>query len=227
MADVKLGNNYAPLDLGSLAKADKKTFAPVIPNQKGTPTVTNHVHVKKEEAKITSKEGQANKNLTFVDGAKQAAATKEIKIDGIKLAENSHGTTYYPVDGDMEGGPKAKYKSIELEPHTLDNYLANPKAKDAYVAIAVDEHLIHEGKLNWGDKIRIPEMEKKLGVSPIIFKAIDTGAAFTGGYYDSKNKFHPSKKYTQKGLSAIDICAKNDGKFHNKSFGSLTLIKVN
>lgn len=146
--------------------------------------------------------------------------------NGTVISTNVKATTYSPdPDSAMEGGDSAKFSKESLSKHTLEKYIKDPK-KAGFVAIAIDEHMIKEGKIKPGDEIRIPELEKKFNKSPIIFKAIDTGAAFTGGHYDSKGGFHASKKYHAKGLTGFDICTDVGGKIFGNSFSNVTMVKV-
>jgi 3D (Asp-Asp-Asp) domain-containing protein len=80
----------------------------------------------------------------------------------------------------MEGG----FQDRKGKPlHTLQDYLAG---KAPYVSVAMDSK-----SFPYGQKLRIPELEKKYG-RPIEFRVVDTGGAFKG-----------------KGTSRIDICTAN------------------
>lgn len=137
------------------------------------------------------------------------------------------GTGYYPHNSKMEGG----YKDMMGKPlHTLQDFL---DGKAPYVSVALDkdmyEHVIKRGrenyrktgkskykkyltlepKIKYGDTFRIPELEKKYG-RKIIFKAVDTGGAFTG-----------------KNFSRIDIATRSAKHSHDATVnGSLTLVKT-
>lgn len=92
------------------------------------------------------------------------------------------GTGYYPDSSALEGGYVDK-KGAKL--CTLQDFLAG---KAPYVSIALDNNLYKSGQVKYGDTFRIPELEQKYG-KQIIFKAVDTGGAFTG-----------------KGFGRVDIC---------------------
>jgi hypothetical protein len=111
-------------------------------------------------------------------------------------------TGYYPYNNKMEGGFKDK---IGKPLHTLQDFL---DGSAPYVSIAIDKKLYNNGTVKYGDNFRIPEMEAKYG-KKIIFKAVDTGGAFT-----------------DKGFSRIDICTDNQKCSLDKLVNSkLTLIK--
>ncbi|MFN8575630.1 MAG: hypothetical protein U0354_02115 [Candidatus Sericytochromatia bacterium] len=204
-------------------------------NQSNTDSKT----IQNTQQSLEKKENKLLQSLTLstTDVSKMGKSIANINIsetntnnNEITLATNVKGTTYYPDPNDsktsMEGGIGAAFApKADLREHTIEAYLKDPdKAK--FVAIAIDAHLIRSGKISPEDEIRIPEIEKRLGKSPIIFKAIDTGSAFTGGKF-VKDKFIPNKKYKPKGFSAIDICSNKGGKFNNFTFPEkLTLLKI-
>ena len=113
------------------------------------------------------------------------------------------GTGYYPDSSAMEGGYVDK-KGAKL--CTLQDFLAG---KAPYVSIALDNNLYKNGQVKYGDTFRIPELEQKYG-KQIIFKAVDTGGAFTG-----------------KGFGRVDICtASKKDSMDSTVNGNLTLIKT-
>lgn len=139
----------------------------------------------------------------------------------------ARGTGYYPFNNRMEGG----YKDMKSQPlHTLQDFL---NGKAAYVSIALDkdlyEHVILAGRekyrktgdprykkyltlqpqVRYGDTFRIPELDAKYG-RPIVFKAVDTGGAFTG-----------------KGFGRVDICTASSKDSRDATInGKLTLVKL-
>ncbi len=113
------------------------------------------------------------------------------------------GTGYYPANSRMEGGFVDK-RGKKLR--TLQDFL---DGKSDYVSIALDKKLYRSGAVRYGDRFRIPELEKKYG-RPIEFRAVDTGGAFTN-----------------KGFSRVDICTKNRRHSLDSTVnGRLTLVKV-
>lgn len=142
-------------------------------------------------------------------------------------AHSATGTGYYPHNNRMEGGFK-DMKGARL--NTLQDFLAG---KAPYVSIALDqnmyEHVIQarrneyrktgnpklkkyltmKPQVRYGDTFRIPELEQKYG-RQIVFKAVDTGGAFTG-----------------KGFSRVDIANKTRKDTYDKTInGKLTLVKA-
>ncbi|MGV8121514.1 MAG: hypothetical protein AB2L14_17280 [Candidatus Xenobiia bacterium LiM19] len=101
---------------------------------------------------------------------------------GWQVKGKAKGSGYYPNNSAMEGGFK-DMKGKKL--HTLQDFL---NGKAPYVSMAMDKNLYKKGIVKYGDKFRIPELEKKYG-RPIIFRAVDTGGAFTN-----------------KGFNRVDIC---------------------
>ncbi len=113
------------------------------------------------------------------------------------------GTGYYPANTKMEGGFKDK---IGKPLRTLQDFL---DGKASYVSIALDKNLYKSGKIKYGDTFRIPELEAKYG-RKIIFKAVDTGGAFTN-----------------KGFSRVDVCTRSKTHSLDPTInGKLTLIKT-
>ncbi len=113
------------------------------------------------------------------------------------------GTGYYPANNRMEGGFVDK-RDTPLR--TLQDYL---DGKASYVSIALDKNLYKNGQVKYGDTFRIPELEKKYG-RKIIFKAVDTGGAFTN-----------------KGFGRVDICTRSEKHSLDATVnGKLTLIKT-
>ncbi len=113
------------------------------------------------------------------------------------------GTGYYPANSKMEGGFNDK---VGKPLRTLQDFL---DGKSSYVSIALDKNLYKSGQIKYGDSFRIPELEAKHG-RKIVFKAVDTGGAFTN-----------------KGFSRVDICTRS--KQHSLEptvNGKLTLIKT-
>lgn len=158
-----------------------------------------------EDKVTTSKQGKAIKELSLdLDSSKVEKVTQNnSKIEG-KIVGHPKATGYYPHNSKMEGGFKDK---IGKPLHTLQDFL---DGSASYVSIAIDKTLYKNGTVKYGDSFRIPEMEKKYG-KKIIFKAVDTGGAFTG-----------------KGFGRIDICTENKSHSLDKTVNSkLTLIKVN
>lgn len=115
----------------------------------------------------------------------------------------AEGTGYYPANNAMEGGTN-DMKGKKL--NTLQDFLSG---KAPYVSIALDKNLYSKGVVKYGDTFRIPELEKKYG-KPIIFKAVDTGGAFTN-----------------KGFGRVDICTGSEKDSEDSGVnGSLTLMKA-
>lgn len=120
-----------------------------------------------------------------------------------KVMGVARGTGYYPANNAMEGGFKDK-KGAPL--HTLQDFL---DGKAPYVSIAIDKRLYSHGTVQYGDSFRIPELEARYG-RPIVFKAVDTGGAFTG-----------------KGFGRVDICTRSSAHSHDPAInGQLTLIRA-
>ena len=113
------------------------------------------------------------------------------------------GTGYYPHDDPQEGGFVDKQKTPLA---TLQDYL---EGKVSYVSIALDANLYTNGKIDYGDTFRIPEIEAKYG-RPIVFKAVDCGGAFL-----------------DKGYHKVDICTRTEeDTFEETINGKLTLIRT-
>jgi hypothetical protein len=113
------------------------------------------------------------------------------------------GTGYYPANSKMEGGFVDK---VGKPLRTLQDYL---DGKADYVSIALDKNLYKSGKIKYGDTFRIPELEAKYG-RKIVFKAVDTGGAFTN-----------------KGFGRVDICTRSAKHSVEPTVnGKLTLIKT-
>lgn len=113
------------------------------------------------------------------------------------------GTGYYPANTLMEGGFKDKTGRPLC---TLQDFL---DGKASYVSIALDKNLYKKGQIKYGDTFRIPELEAKYG-RKIIFKAVDTGGAFTN-----------------KGFSRVDVCTRSKKHSLDPTLnGKLTLIKT-
>lgn len=93
----------------------------------------------------------------------------------------AQGSGYFPASSKMEGGFKDR-RGNKL--NTLQEFL---DGKADYVSVAMDKNLA----IDYGTKLRIPELEQKYG-KPIEFRVVDTGGAF-------KNK----------GYTRIDICVKD------------------
>ena len=130
------------------------------------------------------------------------AASGSLPIQGQKMGV-AKGTGYYPDNSPMEGGYVDK-KGAKL--CTLQDFL---NGKAPYVSIALDNNLYKSGQVKYGDTFRIPELEAKYG-KQIIFKAVDTGGAFTG-----------------KGFGRVDICtASKKDSYDSTVNGNLTLIKT-
>ncbi len=120
-----------------------------------------------------------------------------------KVVGTAKGTGYYPYNNKMEGG---YFDKIGKKLNTLQDFL---NGKSDYVSIALDKNLYKKGVIKYGDKFRIPELEKKYG-RKIEFRAVDTGGAFT------------NKKF-----SRIDICTGSKKDSLDKVVnGKLTLIKM-
>lgn len=121
-----------------------------------------------------------------------------------KVMGTAEGTGYYPHNSRLEGGYVDK---IGKKLNTLQDFLSG---KASYVSIALDKNLYKKGVIKYGDKFRIPELEKKYG-RQIEFRAVDTGGAFT------------NKKFNR-----VDICTRSEKDSLDKTVnGKLTLIKTN
>jgi len=136
------------------------------------------------------------------DGQKAAGHVNRTGQGGGQVAGKTRGSGYYPHNSAMEGG----YKDMRGKKlHTLQDFL---KGKSPYVSIALDKNLYKKGSVKYGDTFRIPELEKKYG-RPIVFKAVDTGGAFTN-----------------KGFSRVDICCGSRKDTLDKTInGKLTLVR--
>lgn len=125
---------------------------------------------------------------------------------------DARGTGYFPDSSAMEGGFVDK-QGKKLQ--TLNDYVSarqqhpnDPSKWPPYVSIALDKRLYQNGTVKYGEKFRIPELEKKFGM-PIEFRAVDTGGAFTG-----------------KGFSRVDICTSSRKNSLDPTVnGHLTLVK--
>ncbi len=120
-----------------------------------------------------------------------------------RVAGIAQGTGYHPANTRMEGG----YVDAQGRPlGTLQDYL---DGRADYVSIALDRRLYERGAVRYGDRFRIPELERRYG-RPIEFRAVDTGGAFTG-----------------RGFSRVDVCTRSahDG-LDDGVNGRLTLVKV-
>lgn len=164
-------------------------------------TTTNHKsHDSEPSNSKISNLFSRDKNSTSEVSNKNSVQNNS-KIQG-EVVGNPKATGYYPHNSKMEGGFKDK---IGKPLHTLQDFL---DGSAPYVSIAIDKNLYKNGTVKYGDNFRIPEMEAKYG-KKIIFKAVDTGGAFTG-----------------KGFSRIDICTENKSHSLDKAVNSkLTLIK--
>lgn len=192
------------------------------------PEANNQINVKDQNS-VKLEKGSSVQSLLFVDGGKATQNAKLNKGDtwenGKVISVDVKGTTYKPADKKnikMEGGvwdmsfdnqkKDPKYRAQhDLRNHTMEKYLENP-SKAGYVAIALDKNLYNSKEVKYGDTFRIPELEKKLGKGPIIFKAVDTGGHFKG-----------------KGFKALDIAVEVGSKYeHDKDTNSskLTLVKI-
>ena len=106
------------------------------------------------------------------------------------------GSGYYPANSKMEGG----FKDRRDKPlRTLQQFLAG---QATYVSTAMDSNLA----IQYGTKVRIPELDQKYG-KQIEFRVVDTGGHF-------KNK----------GYTRIDICVKDrEASLEPTINGTLTL----
>ena len=115
------------------------------------------------------------------------------------MGAHSHqakGSGYFPAPSKMEGGFKDR-RGNKL--HTLQDFLAG---KADFVSVAMDSNL----PIDYGTKVRIPELEKKYG-KKIEFRVVDTGGDF-------KNK----------GFTRIDSCVKDRAASKEETInGNLTL----
>ena len=134
--------------------------------------------------------------------ATTASGTSTPNLGNGKVVGKANGSGYYPHNSRMEGG----YNDMKGKPLcTLQDYLAG---KVPYVSIALDQYL-YRGTIRYGDKFRIPELEKKYG-RKIEFRAVDCGGAFKW-----------------KGFSKVDICTGSKSDSYEKTLnGTLTLVKV-
>lgn len=133
-----------------------------------------------------------------VEAASPAAEEVPGKVQGV-----AKGTGYYPANSKMEGGFVDK---VGKPLRTLQDYL---DGKADYVSIALDKNLYKSGKIKYGDTFRIPELEAKYG-RKIVFKAVDTGGAFTN-----------------KGFGRVDVCTRSAKHSLDPTVnGKLTLIKT-
>lgn len=154
----------------------------------------------KQQAHNTNNKISENSENTTIKS--NQSFTNTIPANG-KIVGTPKATGYYPHNSKMEGGFKDK---IGKPLHTLQDFL---NGSASYVSIAIDKNLYKNGTVKYGDNFRIPEMEQKYG-KKIIFKAVDTGGAFTG-----------------KDFGRIDICTANERCSLDKTFNSkLTLIKA-
>ncbi|MBC7473856.1 MAG: hypothetical protein H7263_06155 [Candidatus Sericytochromatia bacterium] len=141
-------------------------------------------------------------------------AIPNINFDNIKasnIANHGHtskvvgtprATGYYPANSRLEGG------FVDKQGHKLYTLQQFLSGKAPYVSIALDKKLYANGKVHYGDKFSIPELEKKYG-KKIEFRAVDTGGAFTG-----------------KGFGRVDICTGSEHDSSEKTInGKITLIK--
>lgn len=146
-------------------------------------------------------EGTTPGGVSPLENAPSASAAPP--ISGGQEMGKAKGTGYYPDNSAMEGGYN-DMKGKKL--NTLQDVL---EGKAETVSIALDKNLYKSGKVKYGDKFRIPELEKKYG-RPIIFSAVDTGGAFTN-----------------KGFGRVDICTRSAQHASDSTVnGNLTLIKV-
>jgi hypothetical protein len=121
-----------------------------------------------------------------------APASSPTSAGSGRVVGDARGTGYFPSNDPIEGGFVDKHgKSLQ----TLNDYVTarqqhpnDPSKWPPYVSIALDKRLYANGVVKYGDKFRIPELERRFGM-PIEFRAVDTGGAFTG-----------------KGFSRVDIC---------------------
>jgi hypothetical protein len=140
--------------------------------------------------------------MQSADGQKAAGHANRTGQGSGQAAGKTRGSGYYPHNSAMEGG----YKDMRGKKlHTLQDFL---KGKSPYVSIALDKNLYKKGSVKYGDTFRIPELEKKYG-RPIVFKAVDTGGAFTN-----------------KGFSRVDICCGSRKDTLDKTInGKLSLVR--
>lgn len=127
----------------------------------------------------------------------------------------SRVSRYHPDPSEMEGGCTDR-KSLPL--FTLDQYLSG---RAPYVSIALDRRLYSRGKISYGDEFRIPELDTRyrdalgrVNREYIVFRAVDTGAGFTG-----------------KGFSRLDLCVTSKSyarryKNGGKSLGRVSLVQL-
>lgn len=128
--------------------------------------------------------------------------TSQGAADG-ELQGVADGTGYYPANNAMEGGFVDKQGRPLC---TLQDFL---EGKSDYVSIALDKNLYKNGSIEYGDTFRIPELEAKYG-RQIVFKAVDTGGAFTN-----------------KGFGRVDICTRSEAHSLEPTLnGRLSLIKT-
>ncbi len=182
---------------------------------------TNHTHshhqTNKTESHHSSVSLASPDNLfnSLMAMNTSANAIPNINFDNIKasnsFANHAHtgkvvgtprGTGYYPANNRLEGG------FVDKQGHKLYTLQQFLSGKAPYVSVALDKKLYANGKVHYGDKFSIPELEKKYG-KKIEFRAVDTGGAFTN-----------------KGFGRIDICTGSQHDSLEKTInGKLTLIK--
>lgn len=146
-------------------------------------------------------------------------------VDTPLNSKASVGTGYYPHNSKMEGGyhdmlgkplrtlqdfldGKAEYVSIALDKNMYEHYIKAQRQKFAKTGQnKYHKYMDMQPQVKYGDIFRIPELEKKYG-KVIIFKAVDTGGAFT-----------------DKGFSRVDIATRSNHHAKDRTInGPLTLV---
>lgn len=146
-------------------------------------------------------------------------------VDAPVSGKASVGTGYYPHNSKLEGGyhdmlgkplrtlqdfldGKAEYVSIALDKNMYEHYIkAQRKKFEKTGREKYRKYMDMQPQVKYGDTFRIPELEKKYG-KVIIFKAVDTGGAFT-----------------DKGFSRVDIATRSNRHAKDSTInGPLTLL---
>lgn len=226
-----------PVKPSASGKTQTKGQAPAAPTKSGKSTPAVNLQTPQDLFKPAPAKGKSATSISLVDAQPSAKTSAPAKVASTGKATaapiapgtvvgNPKGTGYFPHNNKMEGG----HHDMQGKPlKTIQDFL---EGKSSYVSVALDkdmyEHIVAKGRkdyertgkekfkkyqtiepqIKYGDTFRIPELEKKYG-RQIIFKAVDTGGAFTG-----------------KRFNRIDIATRSAEHSHEKTVnGPLTLIK--